>query len=499
MKKSSKGKMCMDGLKENWLTLATFAGVLVGIGLGFYLRNSRDEPWTKREAELYVGFLGNLFLNMLKCIIIPLVIPSLITAIGSMNLSLSGKVGVRAVVYYLSTTVLAVILGIILVVTIKPGTGGTLDAAAEDDHTKKNNVTTADTLMDLLRNCFPPNIMQATMQQYRTTLVYPGDQDNSTGEVLANLTDKYTWDYEKQWRDNSNLLGLIVFSIVTGIAIAACGEDGEPLLRFFESVSIVMMKITTWIIHLAPIGVCFLVAQQLLEKSDLAEEFKKLAWYFLTVIIGLTIHGFIVLPVLFAIVTRKLPFRFIRNMLGALTTAWGTASSSATLPVTMNCLEEKNRVDPKISRFVLPIGATINMDGTALYEAVAALFIAQIYGVDVGIGNIFAISITATAASIGAAGIPQAGLVTMVMVLQTVGLPSEAVSLILTVDWLLDRFRTAINVMGDSLGAGIVYHLSKDDLSNMTPMEDLNSVLDEPKKNGGNINEGLSTECNERL
>jgi len=488
----------MDGLRENWLTLATFAGVLVGIGLGIGLRSSREEPWSKREAELYVGFLGNLFLNMLKCIIIPLVIPSLITAIGSMNLSLSGKIGIRAVVYYLSTTVMAVILGIILVVTIQPGVGS-LDKAADDDHSTKNNVTTADTLMDLLRNCFPPNIMQATMQQYKTNIVWPGDQDNSTGEVLANLTDKYTWDYKKDWKDNSNLLGLIVFSIVTGVAIAACGEDGEPLLRFFESVSIVMMKITTWIIHLAPIGVCFLVAQQLIEKTDLAEEFRKLAWYFLTVLLGLGIHGFIVLPLLFTIVTRRLPFRFIRNMLGAITTAWGTASSSATLPVTMNCLEEKNRVDPKISRFVLPIGATINMDGTALYEAVAALFIAQIYGQAVSIGDIFAISITATAASIGAAGIPQAGLVTMVMVLQTVGLPSEAVSLILTVDWLLDRFRTAINVLGDSLGAGIVYHLSKDDLSNMTPMEDLNSVLDEPKKNGGNINEGLSTECNERL
>merc|ERR1711902_120851 len=148
----------------------------------------------------------------------------------------------------------------------------------------------------------------------------------------------------------------------------------------------------------------------------------------------------------------------------AFTTAFGTASSSATLPVTMNLLEEKNGVDSRISRFVLPIGATINMDGTALYEAVAALFIAQLSGVEPNIGQIIAISITATAASIGAAGIPQAGLVTMVMVLDTVGLPSESVSVILSVDWLLDRFRTAINVLGDSLGAGIVAHLSRNEL-----------------------------------
>merc|ERR1712117_425294 len=179
---------------------------------------------------------------------------------------------------------------------------------------------------------------------------------------------------------------------------------------------------------------------------------------------GLTIHGFIVLPIIYTLICRQLPFRFVKNMLPALTTAWGTASSSATLPVTMNCLEERNNIDPKISRFVLPIGATINMDGTALYEAVAALFIAQMYGINPNIGQVIAISITATAASIGAAGIPQAGLVTMVMVLDTVGLPAEDVTLILAVDWLLDRFRTAINVLGDSIGAGIVYELSKNDL-----------------------------------
>ena len=160
-------------------------------------------------------------------------------------------------------------------------------------------------------------------------------------------------------------------------------------------------------------------------------------------------------------------FRFIANQSQAIMTAWGTASSSASLPITMNCLETKNGVDPRISRFVLPIGATINMDGTALYEAVAAIFIAQMTGRDLSAGEIVAISITATAASIGAAGIPQAGLVTMVMVLETVGLPPDDITIILAVDWLLDRCRTTINVLGDSIGAGIVNHLSKGELEAM--------------------------------
>ena len=189
--------------------------------------------------------------------------------------------------------------------------------------------------------------------------------------------------------------------------------------------------------------------------------------------------------------------RFIANQSQAIMTAWGTASSSASLPITMNCLETKNGVDPRISRFVLPIGATINMDGTALYEAVAAIFIAQLSGFHPTIGQILAISITATAASIGAAGIPQvcvelsvdhvnvtvqAGLVTMVMVLDTVGLPSDAVSLIFSVDWLLDRFRTATNVLGDSIGAGIVSHLSSEELREIDEMDEDSNLGEEMAK-----------------
>merc|ERR1719192_1029286 len=207
------------------------------------------------------------------------------------------------------------------------------------------------------------------------------------------------------------------------------------------------MKVTTWIIHLAPVGVCFLIAGQILEMEDVAGEFAKLGFYFFTVLLGLFIHGCLVLPILFGLITRSLPFRFIANMGNAIVTAFGTASSSATLPVTINALEEKNKIDSRVSRFVLPIGATINMDGTALYEAVSALFIAQLRGIELTGGQVVTVSITATAASIGAAGIPSAGLVTMVMVLQTVGLPTSDIGLLLTLDWLLDRFRTAINVL----------------------------------------------------
>merc|ERR1712066_59113 len=213
----------------------------------------------------------------------------------------------------------------------------------------------------------------------------------------------------------------------------------------------------------------------------------QLGLYFMTVLIGLFLHGFVVLPIIYTVCTRKLPFRFIANMTNAFTTAFGTASSSATLPVTISLLEEKNEVDPRVCRFVLPIGATINMDGTALYEAVAAIFISQVNGMALSIGQVIAISITATAASIGAAGIPQAGLVTMVMVLEAVGLPPDDITIILAVDWLLDRFRTTINVVGDSVGAGIVNHLSAGELDAMDKVEDREETIPLTQKDNGEL------------
>lgn len=241
---------------------------------------------------------------------------------------------------------------------------------------------------------------------------------------------------------STNILGLVAFSLVFGVAIAATGAEGKPVLDFFTSFVAIMMKITGWIINLAPIGVLFLVAGSILDMKDVGKTFASLGWYFGTVLLGLGIHGIIVLPAIYGIFTRSWPFRYVINMGHALATAFGTASSAATLPVTIEALETKNKIDPRITRFILPIGATINMDGTALYEAVAAIFIAQVRGITLDAGQVVAISITATAASIGAAGIPQAGLVTMVMVLQTVGLPSTDVALIFAVDWLLDRYNS---------------------------------------------------------
>ncbi|XP_055586752.1 excitatory amino acid transporter 3-like [Uranotaenia lowii] len=454
-----KREQWKEVLKENMLTLFTIVGVVVGVVLGIGLREVPDEgeSWAPRDVA-YINFVGDIFLRMLKALILPLIVTSLIAAVGSLDLSLSGKIGGRAVLYYVLTTVMAVILGIVLVVTIQPGKGA--EETSGDSQGAIRNVTTADTMLDLVRNMFPPNLVQACLQQYQTVLTPPKSNPNEPDISL--------WTVGGKFNDGMNIIGLVVASIVFGIALGALKEESSLVLQFFQQLSHTVMKVTGWVIWLSPIGVLFLITAKLLEMEDLGEVFSKLGLYFAVVAGGIMFHGFVVLPLIYFLFLRKNPVRFVANMGQAIATAFGTASSSATLPVTMQCLEEKNHIDPRVSRFVLPIGATINMDGTALYEAVAAIFIAQLRGLSLTFGNIVAISITATAASIGAAGIPQAGLVTLVMVLDTVNLPAEDVSLIIAVDWLLDRFRTVVNVLGDSFGAAIVAHYSRKELEKLS-------------------------------
>lgn len=280
-------------------------------------------------------------------------------------------------------------------------------------------------------------------------------------------------------------MGLVVSSIVFGIAISSARAQSRNLLVVFNELSHTMMRVTGWVIWLSPIGVFFLILSKLMEMDNILGVFAKLGVYLLTVACGILFHGFIILPSIFFFITRRNPVKFIGNMGQAIATAFGTSSSSATLPVTIQCLEQNNNVDPRVARFVLPIGATINMDGTALYEAVAAIFIAQLRGIPMTFTNIIAVSITATAASIGAAGIPQAGLVTLVMVLDTVGLPAEDVSLVIAVDWILDRIRTVVNVLGDAFGAAIVEHFSRNELRTIAEVVTINNneVLSEVKGN----------------
>ncbi|XP_048108570.1 excitatory amino acid transporter 4 isoform X1 [Alosa alosa] len=482
-------------LRRNAFVLFTVAAVALGVMLGFSLR-----PYKLSIREIkYFSFPGELLMRMLQMLVLPLIISSLVTGISSLDSKASGKMGMRAVVYYMVTTFIAVFIGIVMVIIIRPGKGSRDSPVSSSGNIEP--VQAADAFLDLIRNMFPPNLVEACFKQYKTHYKKLISTKNVT--IPINMTDSNVTATDLQANisivlqtiqetveesvpmggtsNGVNALGMVVFSMCFGLVIGNMKQQGQVLREFFDCLNDAIMRLVAIIIWYAPVGILFLIAGKIVEMKDLVQMGGQLGMYTMSVIVGLLIHGLFVLPLLYFLVTRRNPFTFIAGLLQALITALGTSSSSATLPITFRCLEENNHVDKRVTRFVLPVGATINMDGTALYEAVAAIFIAQVNDMDLNFGQILTISITATAASIGAAGIPQAGLVTMVIVLTSVGLPTEDITLIIAVDWFLDRLRTTTNVLGDSIGAGIIEHLSRQELQSQD-IEIGNSVIEENEK-----------------
>uniref|UniRef100_H3CHL5 Amino acid transporter n=1 Tax=Tetraodon nigroviridis TaxID=99883 RepID=H3CHL5_TETNG len=471
---AARGGATRGLLRSHRLLAATVAAVLLGLcGLGIVLRELIASLVSARTRSS-LAFPGEILMRMLKLVILPLVVSSMITGVATLDSEVSGKIGLYAVLYYLSTTVMAVVLGeIILVMAVKPGVTQTAQRLSGTG--APPNVTTADTLLDLVRNMFPENLVQACFQQYKTAPREPRPPAEAPALAAAaalevgiqalGAEEKVSGDLRRAgtYVDGANVLGLLVFCVAFGLVVGKMGPKGRVLLDFFDAVNEATMRLIQIIMCYMPAGILFLIAAKIVEVEDW-EVFRKMALYMVTVLSGLAIHATVCLPLLFFLVVRKNPYTFTLGMAQALLTALMISSSSATLPVTFRCAEENNRIDKRITRFVLPVGATINMDGTALYEAVAAIFIAQMNDYALDAGQILTISITATVASIGAAGVPNAGLVTMVIVLTAVGLPAGDISLIMAVDWLLDRFRTMVNVLGDAYGAGIVQKLSRREL-----------------------------------
>ncbi len=371
-----------------------------------------------------LDFVGKMFLNALKMIIVPLIVASIIIGIGNLGAGKLGALGGKTLLYYLTTSSLAIIAGLFLVNLIQPGLVGDGIPAKEvlGLHEDTGQITEkvagrsgADVIAVFLR-MIPTNIVAAAAE--------------------------------------GQMLGLIFFSLLFGYFMERVFKGGRDTLHtFWQGVQEVMMKITNLIMLFAPIGVFALVGKVVITSG--LEVFIPLASFFFTVLGALALHMFVILPLLMRAFGIS-PLRHFRAMLAALLTAFSTSSSSATLPVTLDCVRSRAGVSNRVGSFVLPLGATVNMDGTALYECVAVLFLAQAYGLDLSAAQQATVVVLALMTSIGVAGIPAASLVAIVLILGVVGLPAEAVGLILAVDRLLDMCRTSVNVFGDSSGAVVI-------------------------------------------
>ncbi len=369
-----------------------------------------------KEYVNWVSWMGDIFLRALKMIIIPLVLSSIISGVTNIgNAENLGRLGLKTILYYVLTSTFAIITGLILVNVFRPGVGADLNLEQA-----VNLQVTSQSLGDVLIRIIPDNIVDA-------------------------------------FSNNTQMLSVIFFAILFGFFITrVSGRSNQLLTDFFNAIFEVMMKVTLFVIRFTPFGIFGLVAKTVSEQDDLLSLMESMGLYMLVVMMALALHAFITLPLITRFIGKAKPWKHFNFMKTPLLTAFSTSSSNATLPLTMQAVEDKSGVSNKITSFTLPLGATINMDGTALYECVAVMFIAQAYGIELSFMQQVLVVITALLASIGAAGIPMAGLVMITIILTVVGLPLEGVGLILAVDRILDMFRTATNVWSDSCGAVII-------------------------------------------
>lgn len=392
--------------------------LILGFIFGYFLPN-----WTE-----YTNWAGVIFLRILNMIVIPIILCSIILGVSSLSKGESmGKLTLKTMLFYMVTTTLAILTGFFLVTFFEPGKGVPLNLG---ENIQNLNIG-SDKIGDILINIVPKNIFGALAE--------------------------------------GQLLPVIFFAFIFGYFMMKVKEEQTQILRkFFGAFLEVILKITVFVIKLAPYGVFSLaskeIARQVLLGNDVNELLVRLGWYVVIVIGGILFHGLITMSAVLYYIGKVNPFKHFRNMATPLITAFSTSSTNATLPITMKAVEENDGVSKKIVGFTIPLGATINMNGTALYECVAVLFIAQVYGIDLELWQQVLVIFTSLLASIGAAGIPMAGIVMMVIILKAVGLPLEGIGLILPVDRLLDMFRTALNTYGDTCAAVVIARTEGEEL-----------------------------------
>lgn len=407
--------------KKMGLTTKIFIGLIAGLITGVIL-NLWVPSGYFRDTILVDGIcyvIGNGFIRLMKMLVVPLVFCSLIcgaSAIG--DTKTLGKVGGKTIVFYLATTALAVTVAISVASIIKPGIGLDMNSIEAGEVTVSEGTTVVDTLLNII-------------------------PDNPIG-ALANGT----------------MLQIILFALIVGILLAKMGERAELITNFFSQCNELMMEMTNMVMSFAPIGVFFMLTRTFANLGF--DAFVPLLKYMGSVTLGLAVQCFIVYMILLVVFTRLNPVKFLKKFFPVMAFAFSTSTSNATIPLNIDTLEEKIGVSRKVSSFTIPLGATINMDGTSIMQGVAAVFAAQAYGIDLGIQGYLTVIATATLASIGTAGIPSVGLVTLSMVFAAVGLPVEAIALIMGIDRILDMLRTAVNITGDAVCTTIVAHQNKD-------------------------------------
>ncbi|KAL3208744.1 hypothetical protein MRX96_038859 [Rhipicephalus microplus] len=422
-------------MKRHLQLSLSIVGIILGLIVGYSV--AAAEP--NEDITTLLSVPGEILLRMYKMLTLPLVFSSVVAALTRVRPGTVGRMMTRMIAYYVASTMLAAFVGILVVALFNPG-----KQILETD-VSKIGVSGLDTFLDFFRNMFPENIVQACFQLHRTVRIAQPPRFVPLGVNASELEPDII--RKLQYSDGLNIFGIIVFCSAFGLFAGFMGETTVIMVDFFSVLNVLTMKLA-YLVMCASIG----------RGDDLGEQAINVGAYIGTVMTGLAIHSLIVLPLIYYSFVRKNPLVFAKNLLHAFVTAFGTSDSVATLPVTFMCLEQNNKLDRRVTRFVAPIASAFNLDGTALYAAIGTIFIANLSGIELDFAHYLAITVAAALTSFANRGIPNAGVITMILVLKAGGIGPSHIGLLLAVDWIMNRCRTCVNVFSQSIAVAIVHH-----------------------------------------
>nr|XP_018900573.1 PREDICTED: putative sodium-dependent excitatory amino acid transporter glt-6 [Bemisia tabaci]XP_018900574.1 PREDICTED: putative sodium-dependent excitatory amino acid transporter glt-6 [Bemisia tabaci] len=444
-KRPIKNKI-VEKLKKNAFLISTLTGVILGAILGFILRPQN----LTADTVTLISYPGELFMRTLKLLVLPFVITCIIIGTASLNIQKNGKIAVRTLAYFFSTSMLNVVIGMILVLLIHPGSSG-LKPHEHKPKGLKPQVSILDGFLDIGRNLLPDNLFLATLETTYTKYdLVPG-----TNGTYKKIIDT---------RAGTDMIGIVVFCMMFGSILGTLGSKRQIVIDFFSVIYDVLMKLLLGVIWCTPVCVGSIICGKIASIPDISSALDRLAWFILTVLVALALYHFIIIQLIYFFFLRKNPFKYYVQLGPSLLTAFATSSKAASLPITFKVLEDEVKMNKRITRFVLPLG-NLNLNGTAAFMTIGVIFIAQMNNMPLGIGDYVNLLITVTFLSMSMATIPSASLIIIVMLCNIIHAPVEDVSLLFAVDWLLDRARTVNNILGDCYTIAVVQKLSEKELA----------------------------------
>ncbi|KAL4220033.1 Excitatory amino acid transporter 2 [Mactra antiquata] len=459
--RTSVTKRLKNIFMENLLLFTTIFGVAFGFIVGFAVR----EAHPSENAKMWIGLPGQLYLRLLKMMIVPLIACSVICGAASLDPKANGKISLIAFIFIISTNALGSALGIGSVYMFNAGKG----EIGQHESDVEGTMHAQDIFADLIRNVIPDNLFEATFSQTQTNYKIVQTQvaiNNNSTDVDNNVT-MATVPKEKKYLSkggNANIIGLIFACTLLGLASSSLKSKGKPFLDLIQSISDIVIAVVRWCMWTTPIGVVSLIAVSVAGIGNIEDVFAHLGLFIAAITVGILLQQLLFMSAIFFGITRKNPYKYLLSIMKPWMIGFASTSTAVAIPEMMSACEDKNRIDKRISRFVIPFSVTISCNGSALYIAGATVFVANLAGVPLTLGDILMIWIMVTVAAMAIPSVPSASIMTTVMVLTSMNIPVDDIALLLAIEWYLDRIRTTSSVVSHTFCTAVVYSLCKKDL-----------------------------------